>query len=104
MLFFFLYFALASTSKPTLTTTRPPILITVNASEGDDVTLNCTRKDNYEYTWSREGEDPVETTSRTLEDEKSKLRIKQVDVRDSGIYRCQNDIDLYIFTVKVSGK
>jgi len=102
LLFFFLYFALASTSKPTSTTARPPILITVNASEGDDVTLNCTRKDNYEYTWSREGEDPVETTSRTLEDEKSKLRIKQVDVRDSGIYLCQNDVDKYIFTVTVS--
>ena len=101
MLFFFLYFALASTSKPTSTTTRPPIPIKVNASEGDDVTLNCTRKDNYEYTWSREGEDPVETTSRTLEDKESKLRIKPVAVRDSGIYYCENKAVKYIFNVTV---
>ena len=66
--------------------------------------INCTRKDNYEYTWSREGEDPVETTSRTLEDEESKLRIKQVDVRDSGIYNCENEAVKYIFNVTVSGR
>ena len=68
------------------------------------MTLNCTRKDNYEYTWSREGEDPVETTSRTLEDKESKLRIKPVAVRDSGIYYCENEAVKYIFNVTVSGR
>lgn len=66
---------------------------------------NCVTKNikgNNEYRWSREGEGPVETTSRTLEDEKSKLRIKQVAVRDSGIYNCENGVDKYIFTVTVS--
>lgn len=104
-LFFFLYFLLDFTSNPT--PTRPPILIRVNVSEGDDATLNCVTKNikgNNEYRWSREGEGPVETTSRTLEDEKSKLRIKQVAVRDSGIYNCENGVDKYIFTVTVSGK
>ena len=94
---FFLYFSLDSTNGPTL------IPIRVNVSEGGDVTLNCTTKDN-EHTWSREGEDPVETTSRTLEDKESKLRIKPVAVRDSGIYYCENEAVKYIFNVTVSGR
>ena len=98
--FFFLYFSLEdSTIKPT----QRLIPIRVNVSEGGDVTLNCTTKDN-EHTWSREGEDPVETTSRTLEDKESKLRIKPVAVRDSGIYYCENKAVKYIFNVTVSGR
>ena len=93
---FFLYFSLDSPITPT----QRLIRIRVNVSEGGDVTLNCTTKDN-EHTWSREGEDPVETTSRTLEDKESKLRIKPVAVRDSGIYYCENKAVKYIFNVTV---
>ena len=96
----FLYFSLASTISPT---TKPIIPVRVNVSEEDDVTLNCTKKYDIDK-WSREGEDPVETKTRTLEDGKSKLRIKPVAVRDSGIYYCENTAVIYKFTVTVSGK
>ena len=78
---------------------------TVNVTEGGDTTLNCTiSKEAASPKWSREDGDAVQTQSRVLKDEETRLRITSASVRDAGIFNCESDNIKYIFIVRVKGE
>ena len=84
-----------------------PIDVNVNVTEEQDVTLNCTTsKEAPSPKWSRKDGEAVETQSRVLKDDETKLRITSASVRDAGIFYCESDHDniKYIFNVSVKGE
>ena len=83
------------------------IRINVSLTEDEDKDLNCTTsKEAPSPKWSRKDGEAVQTQSRVLKDEKTKLRITSASVEDAGIFICESDHDRikYIFNVSVEGE
>ncbi|XP_068760305.1 uncharacterized protein [Montipora capricornis] len=79
--------------------------VNVNVTEEQDVTLNCTTsKEAPSPKWSRKDGEAVETQSRVLKDDKTKLRITSASVRDAGIFICESDHDKIQYNFNVSVK
>ncbi|XP_015775536.1 PREDICTED: angiopoietin-1 receptor-like isoform X4 [Acropora digitifera] len=91
-----------ASDKPTTTPPTTTILVkNVRITEGDDLTLNCTKGINIQE-WSRkEGEPDISDESRILKDGKSKVISSSATVKDSGKYLCEIDRERYVFNVSV---